>query len=271
MVDTIDTGKPKTCNTRSRSWVFTINNYSIEELEELKEYFLSDTKTQFVLGEEVGKNETPHIQGCVKFKNARTFEQMKKLIKRAHIEVCKNYNASAKYCKKDNKFTENLKIESAEDQYNEFVKKRFENVVWKDWQQTVLCLLETKPDYRKVYWFWSSKGGVGKSMIAQYIDWKYDAIIANGKQADILHQYATFMEKKNMQPTVAIIDIPRSHKEYVCYSTMEKIKDGLVYSGKYEGSKLRLIPHHLIIFANFEPDYEKMSEDRWNVTNVDVT
>lgn len=68
---------------------------------------------------------------------------------------------------------------------------------------------------------------------------------------------------------VIIIDVPRTNENYVCYGTMEKIKDGLMYSGKYEGGVIELLPVHLIVFANFEPNTATMSEDRWNIQKIE--
>jgi len=140
----------------------------------------------------------------------------------------------------------------------------------KNWKQKILDIIAGEPDERKVYWFWEPVGNTGKSFLVKYIDWKYDAIIANGKQSDIFHQYRTFIEEKDDLPTIALIDIPRSHENYVCYSTLEKIKDGLMHSGKYEGGKVRVLEHHLIVFANFLPKESTLSADRWEIVKISI-
>lgn len=256
-------------NTRSRAWCLTINNYNDQLYEDMKKDFPIDTQTQVVLGREVGANGTPHLQCCIKYQNPRSFGDMKKKYPTAHIEKCNNWAASVTYCKKEGNFYTNIVVTiNAEQQYNQYMQRTFSNVQWRPWQQELINLLQTEPSERKVYWYWEQTGNTGKTFLAKYIDWKYNAIIANGKQGDVFNQYKSFLETEKKQPKVAIIDIPRSHQDYVCYSTLEKIKDGLVYSGKYEGGKLRLIPHHLIIFANFEPDEEKLSNDRWSIHEI---
>lgn len=257
-------------NTKSRAWCFTLNNYTDLEYNDLKNLTLSGTMEQIVLGKEIGESKTPHIQGCIKYKNPVYFEAMKKKIPRANISQCRNWHASVIYCKKDRDYwsnTENYGM-NHEDEYKTYMIEEYNEVKWYQWQEDVLDILKTKPSKRKLYWIYEEEGNKGKSFLAKYIDWKHNAIIANGKQGDIFNQYKMFLEKEKKQPKVAIIDIPRSHKDYVCYSTLEKIKDGLIYSGKYEGGKLRLIPHHLIVFANFEPDRYKLSEDRWEVKHI---
>lgn len=254
-------------NTRSRAWCFTWNNFNQTNINYLVE-ILADH--EYIFGEEIGEHtNTPHLQGVVRFKNARTFNSVRKLFENNHIEPCKNWAASKNYCSKDNKIHTNIiKNKTADEQYEEYMHQLYDDIKWYDWQKNIINLLDTKPDERKVYWFYEENGNHGKSFLAKYLDWKHNAIIANGKQSDVFNQYSSFLEEFKTQPSLAIIDIPRSHKEYVCYSTLEKIKDGLVYSGKYEGAKLRLIPHHLIVFANFRPNENKLSEDRWVITEL---
>lgn len=253
---------------RSRSWCLTVNNYTEEEYNTIT-HALSEG--EYIVGKETGEEGTPHLQCFVRYKNPRTFSSMKKKFPRAHIEIAKgNTNQNFNYCSKQENYKSNIEMKlSAKQEYEIYMNEEYKDIEWKNWQKDILNLLETKPSKRTINWYWREEGNVGKSYLSQFVDWKYDAIIANGKQQDVFNQYKSFIEENNKQPKVALIDIPRSHKEYVCYSTFEKIKDGLFYSGKYEGGKLRLIPHHLIVFANFYPDTSKLSEDRWNIVEIE--
>ena len=49
------------------------------------------------------------------------------------------------------------------------------------------------------------------------------------------------------------------------YSAIESLKDGLLFSGKYEGGVKLFPPPHVVIFANFLPDMTKLSIDRWDI------
>lgn len=82
---------------KSRSYCFTINNYTIEDVELIKKL-----KYQYILlGNEKGENETPHIQGYVYFQNPIAFNTLKKHCPRGHIEVCKGSpQSNIDYCKK---------------------------------------------------------------------------------------------------------------------------------------------------------------------------
>lgn len=60
-----------------------------------------------MLGYEVGKNNTPHIQGYVMFKNQVRFDSIKSQLPKAHIEACKgSADDNIKYCTKGGKFEE---------------------------------------------------------------------------------------------------------------------------------------------------------------------
>jgi len=253
-------------NTRSRAWCFTLNNYSTQEFEDLKKSLPIDTMTQVVLGEEIGESGNPHIQGCVRFKNARSFSSLKKLIPRAHIEICQNWDASVNYCKKDNKFwTNTTERISRKEQY---IKDTFTDVKWYPWQEEILEIITKKPNRRTINWYWETTGNVGKSFLCEYLFLTEKALIINGKSNDIFNAVKTYIEIHKDEPTLIIADIPRDNKEYITYGTLEKLKDGVFNSGKYEGGQIWLPPLHLICFANFEPNKTKISEDRWNIVEI---
>lgn len=54
-----------------------------------------------VYGREKGESGTPHLQGYIRFKNQRNFNAVRKLLPRAHVEICKDVGAAIRYCKKD--------------------------------------------------------------------------------------------------------------------------------------------------------------------------
>lgn len=96
-------------NFKSRAFAFTINNYGPDDIGTLEQAFLEFKGTTYVLGREVGeKKEIPHIQGCVRFANPRSFNALKKEMPRAHIEKCRSWTSSVKYCMKEGDFVTNI-------------------------------------------------------------------------------------------------------------------------------------------------------------------
>ena len=149
------------------------------------------------------------------------------------------------------------------------LNKYYENVEWKPWQADVLKICDSERESRIINWFWSEKGDVGKSYLARYIALKYDVIICDGKKNDIFNQIRVKIEEEEKEINIVLLDIPRCNMDYVNYGVIEQIKNGLIYSGKYEGGMCVFDHPHVIIFANEEPDYDKFSKDRWNVVFVD--
>jgi len=86
--------------TRSRGWVFTINNYTEDEIETVKS--LTRGSVYVIAGFEVGKKTgTPHIQGYVYYTNARSYSAMKDRIGRSWVKAAKGTGVQNQaYCSK---------------------------------------------------------------------------------------------------------------------------------------------------------------------------
>lgn len=75
-----------------------------------------------------------------------------------------------------------------------------------------------------------------------------------GKATDLCHAY-------NGQP-ICIFDYVRDAKEYVGYGVIEQLKNGILFSPKYESGLKRFDIPHVFIFANFLLEDGKFSADR---------
>ncbi|MGN5493393.1 hypothetical protein, partial [Campylobacter coli] len=86
-------------NTKSRTYLFTINNFTEEEEEKFKTYDCEYSIYQIEIGK---KNQIIHIQGTLHFKNPRSFNKLKKDFPRAHIKAIKwgSDEAVFNYCGK---------------------------------------------------------------------------------------------------------------------------------------------------------------------------
>jgi hypothetical protein len=146
----------------------------------------------------------------------------------------------------------------------------YEGVSWKPWQQAVLDVINTTPDRRKIHWYWEPVGNVGKSWLAKYVLLQGDALLLeSGKKVDMAYIFA-----QNPTKTV-MIDLSRTSapvdgKDYLAgmYSICENLKNGVLMSTKYESMSVQFAVPHVIVFANWEPDYTKWSADRYDVTNL---
>lgn len=82
--------------SKSRGFTFTLNNYTVDDIKMITEF-----KCQYIFQEETGESGTKHLQGMLYFTNAVSFNTVKTMLPRAHIEKMKSKIASIKYCSKE--------------------------------------------------------------------------------------------------------------------------------------------------------------------------
>jgi len=94
---------------KARRWCFTVNNYTAVE-EQCIKALTTDTVQYLICGYERGEEKaTPHLQGAVVWKSARTLTAIKSThgFERAHLEVMRgDIGASEEYCSKEGDFFE---------------------------------------------------------------------------------------------------------------------------------------------------------------------
>lgn len=130
------------------------------------------------------------------------------------------------------------------------------------WQSKVIEYVSGPVHSREVLVILDRQGGAGKSMLAKHLaDTRDVAVLTTGKHADIAYAYKG--------QGVCIFDFPRCMgEERVPFSIIEQIKNGMMFSGKYESGLKRFNPPHVLIFCNWEIDYSQMSDDRWVVVEI---
>nr|WAE42934.1 MAG: replication associated protein [Cressdnaviricota sp.] len=246
----------------SKRWVFTLNNYTQKQMAKMASYFDSCAEG-YIIGEEVGEEGTPHLQGYVEFKKIMRMSENKELDKKIHWEIAKgdkqtNYN----YCSKDGKFVSTLK--GIKKPVRDPLAPHLTNL--KKWQVELFDILKGEPDCRKIYWYYDEKGGAGKSSVAKHLGLKGAFVCEGAKKTDIACAVKLFLDKGDFE--TAIFDFTRQTEGYVSYSTLEAVKNGGIFSAKYESGMLWFNVPHVIVFANFEPDVEMLSKDRWVIFKI---
>lgn len=94
---------------QSRNWCFTLNNYTDDEYNSLRQCADSDETEYAVLGKERGESNTPHIQGFIMFVRKKRLNGVKQALgsNRIHVEIARGTPTEAsEYCKKDGDFYE---------------------------------------------------------------------------------------------------------------------------------------------------------------------
>lgn len=266
---------------RSRRWVFT--EWDTSETMRLKLLTIPCKYIQFQL-EEAPSTKLRHLQGFIVFQHPKDFSVVKKFFGvKVHIERMRGNLAQNKdYCsKRKTKVVEegtdagpwsrgNLGVA---DQLTLFkVLDPMEGLKYKDWQQDIINIIDASPHNRKIYWYWDGNGGVGKSVFTKHLVLMHEALVCNGSAKDMMFFIATKLNKTKKNPKIIVFDIPRAkNKDYLSYVGIEKIKDGCFLSTKYESSMVVYNPPHILVFANWPPDEEKLSPDRWVIEDITET
>lgn len=146
------------------------------------------------------------------------------------------------------------RVEDSTDKLLEFVPNSL-------FQHTMLEWVKTAPDPRKILWIYDPIGNTGKSYISKHLVDAHGAFYTNGgKGTDITYAY--------QGEPIVIFDYVRDSKDYVNYGVIEQIKNGMLFSSKYESGMKRFNIPHVIVFANFLPDRYKFSRDRYEVNDI---
>jgi len=148
------------------------------------------------------------------------------------------------------------------------IKAEMASITLRGWQNGIKNLVQEQPDSRSVHWFWENEGNVGKSFMARYLSVTVNALIVQSmKKADMVYLISKYIRTTN----VVVFDMCRSSEQgavTVVYEVIEMLKNGYLTSGKYDSSSLTFKPPHVLCFANFEPDKNALSRDRWKIVHL---
>lgn len=246
---------------RSKNWFFTWNNYAATDIESLLTYLKDEKKYAFQ--EEIGDEKTPHLQGCISFKNAKPLSTLKKFNDKIHWEITHDFDAAVKYCTKDKSRNGNVYTKGIPKPLKDPIKTPY------PWQSVVLEELKSEPNDRTINWIWDETGNIGKTSLAKHICMNRNALYVAGKSTDVKAALATHLEEHG-EIEIVLWDIPRTSKDYISYEAIESLKNGICFSGKYESKQLIFNSPHIYIFANFMPNTQALSKDRWNIREVNT-
>jgi hypothetical protein len=197
----------------------------------------------------------------MEFKNGHRMQGVKNILccERIHLEKARgDAETNYVYCTKEGNFKS----------YGYPPKPKDPIVVPRPFQSEIIGIYNTTPDDRKIYWRYCLSGNSGKTALAKHLCLKGKTIFVNGKASDVKCAAAKWIEQGKPLHCV-IFGIPRTcTAEYVSYSAIEELKDGIFFSGKYESGQVIMDSPHVFVFANFPPDTSKLSMDRWDIKEI---
>ena len=210
----------------AKHWVFTLNNYSKDDLGLLSSI---SSINRYVFQQEVGENGTPHLQGYVEFKTKKRPVSEIKFSQAAHWETTRNVKAAIAYCYK----SDGTQVPGTVQTFNIKIPKPLKLIdPDREWEVEMLSIIKEEPDDRTIYWLFEENGNVGKSQFTKYLCAKHDALVVSGKSADAKYMIMKYAEAHDgVYPELIIYDVPRCNLEYVSWEGLEKIKDGCFAGG----------------------------------------
>ncbi len=254
----------------AKRWCFTLNNWKDPDCDVLGQSSATDVPV-LIYQSEVGENDTPHLQGYFEFKTKkRPVGYWSPLFKhkRTHYAVAKGTREqNVEYCSKADTHDGRVR-------YTRGIPPPLQKMDREDMRENQLAIAD---DYiipenakfgREIHWYWEEEGGWGKSILCKYMVDQMGAILLGGANKDALYGIAGMVKEHGFCPPIVIFDIPRVNKGGISYQTLEYIKNGCFFNSKYESGMVRFNSPHIIVFSNQEPEYDKLSSDRWSVREL---
>lgn len=290
----------------SRRWCFTLNNYNEVDEERIKSDEVHSKLKYLIYGREVGISLTPHLQGFLITKQPMRMTAVKALLGNdtIHLESAAGRDEQAiEYCRKDGDIYEygvhshsgqrtDLDIfkASVKDgnrcmkfirehhseivaKYPNFVKEYVRDNIekpiivchpFRKWQAWLNAKLNRDPNDREVIFIVDKVGNSGKTWFAKWYVSRHDhsQYICPGRRQDVAH----LIESNR----VYFMDCARSMSEFIPYHLIEEIKNGMVFSSKYQSHINELRTNHIVVLTNEYPSMTKLSADRYKIKVINA-
>lgn len=294
---------------RGRNFIFTANNYEADWIDKLKAIsWITYCRVGKEVSESGTPHLQGYIQ-CNKAMTATaTAKNLKKAGVQCHVEIAKgSLEDNEKYCAKQGdweewgiskkesqgkrndihsflkaaetseelklarehpreyakywKAAERIKVMVDEEREKSKLKEEMRGKELRPWQVEAIKRLETQND-RQVLWYVDYDGGQGKTWLAKWLIAEKEAFyMQGGKTADIAHAYKG--------EEFVVCDFTRDKEETVQYSAIESLKNGIIFSPKYDSrTKVKAQGAKVIVFSNWDPDESKLSDDRWDIVRL---
>lgn len=266
-------------NTKARAWVFTLFPLDPETDfkaidSELRKY-CNDTNAKRARwqAERCPNSGLLHLQGVVDWPNAKSFNSVRQGLtvvgaKPVHTERAKNVVMAGDYCHKDASRVE----EGLRTSLGVWPRKTIDPLAGRTlypWQESIKDrALNSDPDPRKIHWYVDERGASGKSTLAKHLMLQSEhtgLYITGGKASDIAFLVNVFVKNDENELRWVIFDLPRSSEGKVSYNALEQLKNGMMFSPKFESAFCMFNVPHVFVFANWHPDLQEMSDDRWDI------
>ncbi len=240
--------------------VFTINNPTVDQIADHSCIPWRSSVNYYVCSLEVGDGGTPHLQGYVRWKSAKSYKRAQDILgagyyKSARGTALENWD----YCTKD-------KSHISGPWQSGYPERRPLPVELHAWQVSATDLVSTTPNDRDILWI-EGPPKTGKTTLQHIWVRDFDALYVSGScYKDIACAIAlSWLPPDGSMPTnpIVMLNLPRRMRQTAAlWPLLESLKDGLLFSGKYKSQALSLPLLHLVVFANEAPTCSSLSPDK---------
>lgn len=286
--------------SRAKNWCFTTNNYNDTHVLRLSTLVEDHKATYLCYGKEVGQEGTPHLQGFIALPKQIRLTQVRSLIADSHLTVARGTpEQNRTYCSKEGDFVEFGNLPGGKGKRNDLkefmeavksgctdreqLREEYYGVIARyprfcqdyigdheactvpqhplfRWQEILQEKLSREADDREVIFVVDAVGNVGKTWFAKWYcaQHKTAQYMESTKKADMAYAL-----KRDV--THLFINCTRQQVDFLNYSFLEAVKDGMVFSSKYESGTKIIGPCHVIVMMNTHPEMDKLSSDRYKI------
>lgn len=245
-----------------KHWILTVAWTDVEQSPKGLELWLRRHCERYVMQLELGETtEYLHLHIALSMKQPKKVRLTwlkNHFMKEAHCEIIRNQERAFDYCMKEETRVKGPWIYPAPATP---IRDPMAGLELKPWQQEIIELVRGAPDTRSIYWYWDSLGNTGKTTFSKHLWLNYEVcFLQNAKKADMAYAFNG--------ESIVVCNLPRTCEEFVSYDALESLKDGMIFSAKYESGAKVFDNPHVIVFANFPPTEHKLSLDRWVVREI---
>lgn len=131
------------------------------------------------------------------------------------------------------------------------------------WQAKLFPMVQDNiGNNREIIWVHDQDGNSGKTWFGKYLQAQHNAIMfSNTSEKDVFYAY-------NKEPVV-IFDVARQTKtDHLNFDCMEHLKNGCIFSNKYESIVKAFKPPAILCLSNSLPKKSNLTIDRWVVVQI---
>lgn len=140
------------------------------------------------------------------------------------------------------------------------------------WQVNLHRELEEKGDSRRIVWYVDKAGKSGKSEFQRHMMRTDPGKVFCSTALDSCRDAATVIKgalDAGWSGNTYMINLTRSQEANTrMYNYLEQIRDGFLTATKYEGGSVDFDIDHFVVFANWYPNIDALSSDRWCVREL---